>query len=129
MIQLDSNNIEGHTLSEYINKHKILNIRINRINKQGQIYGVPYRKKVPQTTQKPYEIGQSVIGKIFKSLPYGIRIKTTDGRMILIHISRLKELGYEVTYFEKGQSITLVKTGFDEEHRKDIWNINSIENV
>lgn len=107
--------LDGITISQYIDYHKTLDLIINSINKQRQIRSWPY--------QEPFKMGQSISGTVYRIHPYGIRILTSDSRLTFIHISKLTELGYELGKIEVGQPLTLVKVGYDETYKKDLWNI------
>ena len=92
------------------------------------VYGKPFSLSESKKELPPYEIDQIVEGKVHKIQPFGIRVKTSDGRVTLIHKSRLAEIGHRDTAFEKGNPITLKKTGYDDTHKCDIWDIVSHNN-
>lgn len=126
--------LEGKSISEYIKEHKKLEIIIchiqsyrNWYNTKTTVYGKPFSLLESKKALPPYEIDQIVKGKVHKIQPFGIRVKTIDGRVTLIHKSRLAEIGHRDTIFEKGNPITLKKIGYDETHKCDIWNIISKE--
>ena len=114
------------TINEFIHENKVLKLVINYINfKKQSVYAKPYKEPSHKTVYSPIEIGQVIEGIIIKILPFGIRIRTTDGRKTLIHISRLQELGYSNNSFNLSQNITIKKVGFDKEHESDVWEIVS----
>ena len=116
--------LNGKTISEFIHENKVLKLTINYINfKKQAVYAKPYKEPSHKTVYSPVEIGRVVEGTIIKILPFGIRIRTLDGRKTLIHESRLQDLGYSNDSFNLSQTITIKKVGFDEEHNNDIWEI------
>jgi polyribonucleotide nucleotidyltransferase len=118
--------LKGKSLSEFINENKTLKLVINYINfKKQAVYAKPYKEPKDKEIYPPYELGQIIEGKVFKVLPYGIRIRNEDGRNTLIHKSQLQKQGYGDFEFELSQSVTIKKSGYDEEHNKDIWDIIS----
>lgn len=119
--------LNGKTIQDFINENKTLKLIISGINiKRNNVYAKPYKELLEKTVLPPFDIGQIVEGTIRYIRPYGIIIKCNDGRKTLIHKSRLNELGYGDYKFEKSQSITIKKTGVNEEYNKDIWEIISI---
>ena len=119
--------LNGKTIQDFINENKTLKLRIILVNvKRNIVYAKPYKELQEKMVLPPFEIGQIVEGTIRYIRPYGIIIKCNDGRKTLIHKSRLNELGYGDYQFEKSQSITIKKTGVNEEYNKDIWEIISI---
>ncbi len=122
--------LNDKSISEFIKENKTLKLMINSINTKKQaVYARPYKEPTEKAVYPPYEIGQIVEGKISKIVKYGIFIKTKDERKTMIHISQLQKLGYGDYSFVVSQPITIKKSGFDEEHNKDIWDIISIEGV
>lgn len=125
-VQHKSLDLKGKSVSDFINENRRLKLAISYINfKKQAVYAKPYKELPVRQELPPYDIGQVVRGEIKKILPFGIRIKCEDGRITLIHISRLEELGYSDHKFEPSQMITIKKTGFDEAHQNDIWEIVS----
>lgn len=119
--------LNGKTIQDFINENKTLKLIISGINiKRNIVYAKPYKELLEKMVLPPFDIGQIVEGTIRYIRPYGIIIKCNDGRKTLIHKSRLNELGYGDYQFEKSQSITIKKTGVNEEYNKDIWEIISI---
>ncbi|MBR6197731.1 MAG: hypothetical protein IKQ72_09030 [Bacteroidaceae bacterium] len=126
-IQIKNLELNGKSVTEYTKEHSTLKLIINYINfKKQAVYGVPYKEMNPKTFV-PFEDNQEIEGKIYKVLPFGIRIKFQDGRRTLIHKNRLAEIGYQDVLFTIGQSITIVKKGYDDEHKADIWDIIQIK--
>ena len=120
----------GKSISDFINENRRLKLAISYINfKKQAVYAKPYRKPTEKVVYPPYEIGQIIEGKISKIVKYGIFIKTKDERKTMIHISQLQKLGYGDYKFEVSQPVTIKKSGFDEEHNKDIWDIISLEGI
>ena len=119
--------LNDKTIQDFINENKTLKLRISGINVKNHIvYAKPYKELQEKPVFPPFEIGQTVEGTVQNILPYEIIIKCNDGRKTLIHKSRLNELGYGDYQFERFQSITIKKTGVNEEYDKDIWEIITI---
>lgn len=119
--------LNGKTINEFIQDNKALKLTINYINFRKQaVYAKPYKEPSHKIVYSPIEIGQVVEGTIIRILPFGIRIRITDGRKTLIHVSRLQELGYGTNSFKQSQTIIIKKVGFDEEHENYVWEIVSI---
>ena len=122
--------LNDKSISEFIKENKTLKLMINSINTKKQaVYARPYKEPTEKAVYPPYEIGQIIEGKISKIVKYGIFIETKDERKTMIHISQLQKLGYGDYSFVVSQPITIKKSGFDEEHNKDIWDIISLEGV
>ena len=121
--------LDGKSISDFINENRKLKLAISYINfKKQAIYAKPYKEPTEKVVYPPYELGQIIEGTVLKIKRFGIIIKTTDERKTMIHISQLQKLGYGDYKFEESQPITIKKSGFDEEHNKDIWDIISIDN-
>ena len=119
--------LNDKTIQDFINENKTLKLRISGINVKNHIvYAKPYKELQEKPVFPPFKIRQTVEGTVQNILPYGIIIKCKDGRKTLIHKSRLNELGYGDYQFERYQSITIKKTGVNEEYDKDIWEIISL---
>lgn len=120
-------NLDGESVSDFIRENRTLKLVISYINfKKQAVYAKPYKELPVKQELPPFELGQIVKGSIIKVRPFGIKISCEDGRKTLIHISRLQELGYSEHIFEVSNAITIKKTGFDEVHQKDIWEIISM---
>ena len=119
--------LDGESVSDFIRENRTLKLIISYINfKKQAVYAKPYKELPVKQELPPFELGQIVKGSIIKVRPFGIKISCEDGRKTLIHISRLQELGYSEHIFEVSNAITIKKTGFDEVHQKDIWEIISM---
>ena len=121
----DNNPSTGY---DFVKENQMMSIVITSI-KGNKIYGIPFVKSKKRNEYPSFENNQKVYGVIFEIKPFGIRIKTSDGVKTLIHKTRLEEIGYSGFLFVKGQRITIRKVGYDEEHKNDLWNIESVSQL